>query len=143
MSHYSTSAYRAPLGEPSDPASSALFPSYASVVQDPRQSLGMAALDDPEAIRTRFDILASAWRASPRIHSSPRRLLADPFYGAIVRLGPAAIPLILAELQVRPDRWFWALYVLTGADPVKPEDRGNVDAMAAAWVRWGKMNGYL
>ena len=51
------------------------------------------------------------------------------------------MPFILQELEQKPDHWFAALRAMTGEDPVTPEDRGQMDRMASAWVRWGKEHG--
>jgi hypothetical protein len=34
------------------------------------------------------------------------------------------------------------LEAITGANPVLPEQRGRLDEMAAAWLAWGRENGY-
>jgi len=69
-----------------------------------------------------------------------------PAYQSVIGMGPIAIPFILAQLDSEgdePDHWFWALRVLTEADPVKEEDRGNIVKMAAAWTEWGRREGYV
>jgi hypothetical protein len=68
-----------------------------------------------------------------------------PAYQSIIGIGPAAIPLILSQLESEgeePDHWFWALRALTSADPVKEEDRGDIVRMATAWIEWGRAQGY-
>jgi hypothetical protein len=62
---------------------------------------------------------------------------------AIVALGPEVVPLLLRELEQRPNHWFAALKSLTGADPVAPPDRGRVGPMTEPWIIWGKEHGYL
>jgi hypothetical protein len=52
-------------------------------------------------------------------------------------MGQGVVPLLLAELRREPDDWFWALHALTGANPVPATGRGNVRAMAEAWLQWG------
>ena len=37
--------------------------------------------------------------------------------------------------------WFWALKSLTDVDPVSDDDRGDMVAMANAWLEWGRVNG--
>jgi hypothetical protein len=49
---------------------------------------------------------------------------------------------ILAELEARPDHWFWALNAITGSDPVPQADRGIMEKMAKAWLAWGAEHGY-
>ena len=49
---------------------------------------------------------------------------------------------VLRELGKRSGHWHRALRRITGVDPVAPEDRGNIDKAAEAWLRWGKEQGY-
>jgi hypothetical protein len=62
-------------------------------------------------------------------------------YQRIIGMGPAAIPLILREMQWRPDHWFMALHLLTGVDPAAGEET-RVGA-TRAWLRWGRSQGYI
>ncbi|MGB8689563.1 MAG: hypothetical protein WCD53_19790 [Microcoleus sp.] len=56
--------------------------------------------------------------------------------------GRPVVPLILRDLEQKPDHWFWALRAITGDNPVKSEQRGRMKLMAQAWIQWGKENGY-
>ncbi len=58
-------------------------------------------------------------------------------------MGELAVPLILERMQSQGGHWFHALREITNANPVQPEDRGNVRAMQAAWLEWGEDNGYV
>lgn len=95
-----------------------------------------------ETLEERFHRLATAWRAATSHLSSSTRMAAHPAYQEIIGLGTAAVPLLLAELARQPDHWFTALKAITGANPVAPADRGRIDRMAAAWLQWGRENGY-
>jgi hypothetical protein len=90
----------------------------------------------------RFADLVGRWKRERGPHSSSARLAEHPAYQQIIGMGPEVVPLLLRELEREPDHWFRALHVLTGADPVPAESRGQVDEMAAAWVRWGREQGY-
>jgi len=60
-------------------------------------------------------------------------------------MGESAVPAILAQLKAEgdePDQWFWALRMMTGENPVKPEDQGDFLAMARAWITWGEIKNY-
>ena len=57
-------------------------------------------------------------------------------------MGEKVVPRLLAELRRDPDDWFWALHAITGANPVPAESRGDVHAMADAWLHWGLQRGY-
>jgi hypothetical protein len=97
---------------------------------------------EDERDHERFRQLAARWKAERLPHSSSTRLTDHPAYHEIVALGRRVIPWLLAELQREPDHWFRALKQLTGVDPVRPENRGNIDAMAADWITWGRGQGY-
>jgi hypothetical protein len=90
----------------------------------------------------RFLDLVATWKRERGPHSSSSRLAEHPAYQQIIGMGPEVIPLLLRELEREPDHWFRALHALTGANPVPPESRGNVREMAAAWLRWGREQGY-
>src|SRR5438552_2735228 len=50
---------------------------------------------------------------------------------------------LLCELERKPSAsWFGLLAAITGIDPVPAELAGNVDAMAGAWLDWGRRQGY-
>jgi hypothetical protein len=90
-----------------------------------------------------FSRLAAQWRAdTATVASFPKRFMHGA-YQDIVGLGPAVIGVLLRELEREPDFWFHALRHITRQNPVKPEDRGNLDAMTEAWTAWGKREGYL
>lgn len=92
-------------------------------------------------IRDRFERLALAWEQEAKLMASPVEMAMLPAYQEIVGMGPAAVPLILKRLESNPDHWFWALRAITGTNPVRPEDAGTVDAMARAWIEWGREQG--
>jgi hypothetical protein len=90
----------------------------------------------------RFHDLVKLWKQERGPYSSSAQLAQHPAYQQIIDLGPEVIPLLLRELERQPDHWFRALHALTGADPVPVENRGKVREMAAAWVQWGREQGY-
>ena len=91
----------------------------------------------------KFQALATTWRSETQHLSSATEMAMHPAYQQIIGMGPVAIPLLLRELQKKPDHWFWALKAITGVDPVKPSERGRQKQMAAAWLGWGKEQGYI
>jgi len=90
-----------------------------------------------------FARLAENWKAETAHLSSITRAAMHPAYQRIVGMGSSALPLILCELRDRPRQWFWALKAISGEDPVKPEDRGNVPKMREAWLEWGRKRGHI
>src|SRR5262245_63537261 len=95
-----------------------------------------------ETMEQRFRRLAAAWREVGPTHPRNPVRYDLPVYQEIIGLGAAVVPLVLRELEQRPAHWFTALRALTGADPMDPADRGKVRKVAAAWLRWGRANGY-
>ena len=108
--------------------------------------LGRAA-DDPKRAPSSKPLLDSSfndWEIS-QSRLACWLLTLVPAYQHIIGMGESAVPLMLRELRddPDPDHWFSALKAITEADPVPDEVRGNVKAMADAWVAWGEQEGYL
>ena len=87
--------------------------------------------------------LAAEWR-SGRGHSSlSSEMVTHPAYLQIIGMGKSAIPLLLNEMNERPDHWDWALRAITGTDPVPQEAWGKLRQIASAWLAWGAREGYI
>jgi hypothetical protein len=69
-------------------------------------------------------------------------MISHPTYREIIGLGEEVIPLLLGQLEREPDFWFAALRELSGDDPVNESDRGHLERMTDAWLRWGREHGY-
>ena len=95
----------------------------------------------PQGDPGKFQALAGTWRREVQFLSSVTEMVLHPAYQRIIGMGTAVVPHLLRELECRPDHWFWALTAITGADPIKPEDRGKLRKMTEAWLRWGKEQG--
>ena len=93
------------------------------------------------SLRQQFQKLAETWQAETIHISSSSQMALHPAYQRIIGMGPDAIPLLLEELQKKPDRWSWALRAITGENPVKEEHRGKLALIAQDWIEWGKVNG--
>lgn len=96
-----------------------------------------------ETTEQKFARLTSNWKRDFQLSSSSVPLLMNPSYLGIVAMGEKVLPLIFSDLQQSPDHWFMALSVLTGANPVAPDNRGNVSAMTEDWLLWAKRRGYV
>jgi hypothetical protein len=94
-------------------------------------------------LEQKFRELVDRWQADVAPLSSTTARMQHPAYRQIIAMGPAVVPLLLRELERRPNHWFAALRSLTGADPVDPADRGHLGRMAESWIKWGKERGYL
>ncbi|HEX7448783.1 MAG TPA: hypothetical protein VF306_14620 [Pirellulales bacterium] len=93
--------------------------------------------------KERFEHLVEQWKQFESPSSSAMDLAMHPAYQQTIAMEPAAIPRIIDELDREPDHWFWALHCLTGGlDPVPATDRGDLETMSAAWIKWASENGY-
>ncbi|MFY9223085.1 MAG: hypothetical protein WAQ98_10465 [Blastocatellia bacterium] len=104
------------------------------------QVVDNSALQQP--VEQRFRQLVEAWQVDCPPSSRVADIVTHPAYQQIIGLGPAAIPLLLRELETNLDHWFWALTAITGANPVPEESKGNLKKMAQAWLEWGNKYGY-
>lgn len=85
-----------------------------------------------------FRALSRQWREACGLLSSTSAMIAHPAYQEIIELGQSVVPLLLRELEQEPVHWFEALKAITGDDPVSPSDWGDIPAMTAAWLAWGR-----
>ena len=93
--------------------------------------------------RAAFDLLASEWKRDT-VHLSSSTMMAEHHaYQKIIGMGEDAIPWILRDLEATHAQWFAALRAITKENPVRNEDRGNIQAMTDAWVSWGKNRQYI
>jgi hypothetical protein len=93
------------------------------------------------SIEEKFNKLAKKWKDDTRYQSNMRIITEDPSYQEIIKIGKDVIPIILKELESRPDHWFVALQIITGENPVIEEDCGYFNKMVEAWLNWGKEHG--
>jgi hypothetical protein len=84
-----------------------------------------------------FDALTAQWKKDTEYQSSIAQIALHEAYQRIIGMGYIALPLILRDLEATQAPWFWALRAITGEDPIPPEDKGYIDRMVRAWVRWG------
>ena len=110
------------------------FPHIASLVGNLEK--------DKVELEAEFKKFAEEWRLETGMLSLVTQKSMHQAYQRIIGMGQPVIPLILRDLEQKPDHWFWALRAITGDNPVKPEQRGRMKQMAQAWIQWGKEHGY-
>jgi hypothetical protein len=89
-----------------------------------------------ENIPIKFSRLKYEWQKDTMFMSSITDIAMHPAYQQIIGLGKEVLPFIMNELSIEPALWFWALKAITGADPVPPDRRGDMQAMASEWIKW-------
>lgn len=92
----------------------------------------------PSELEIIFNGLAKHWQEETAGYSVTTRRYAHSSYHAILVLKDDVVPLILHELQTRPDWWFEALKTLTKQNPVPPHS--TFAQAITAWIEWGKVN---
>ena len=95
----------------------------------------------PDVLPEQFHRLAEIVREEYAHLSSVREIVLHPAYQQIIGMGPPALPLILRELERKPEHWFWALRSIAREDPVLPNHRGVVVEMTQDWLNWGRRKG--
>lgn len=89
----------------------------------------------------KFKRLTQQWHEERGAASSITEIAMCPAYQKIIAMGEAVLPLILRQLESEgdePDMWFWALRAITNVNPVTEDMRGDMVAMAQAWLAWGR-----
>jgi hypothetical protein len=83
------------------------------------------------------------WKKDTAVISSSTELVLHPDYQKIIGMGWEIVPSLLMELQREPSWLFWALVAITDEDPITDAERGNLAALAASWVAWGRERGII
>ena len=94
-------------------------------------------------IKDLFEELKTDWKTRTTYMSNSAQIAAVRSYQRIIGMGPAALPLILKELERETDHWFWALEAISGENPVPPDQAGRVEDMAKTWIEWGRRKGLV
>jgi hypothetical protein len=96
-----------------------------------------------ETIENRFELLKNDWVRETRFNNSLSEINESEALRSIISLGPSVVPFILKDLRDSPKHWFYALRSLTGANPIKKSDAGNLVKMQAAWFNWAAKKGIV
>jgi hypothetical protein len=119
---------------------------YASTQPTPPQSaylqLGMGYFQNNifqpvvnNSVEAVFNELYAQWRRQTEFNSFIGSQT-DGIYEKIVRLGYRVVPYIINKLKTENAHLFIALCRITGKNPVKKENMGNVRKMAEDWIHW-------
>jgi hypothetical protein len=96
-----------------------------------------------EEAEKEFNKLSTQWKSETQHLSSMHKIVENPNYQEIIAMGEVALPFIFQSLQKSPDHWFYALREITGDNPIKSEDAGNLPKMTQSWLNWAYEKGYL
>ena len=93
-------------------------------------------------LKERFNGLASTWEEETALHSSRSAIVSHPAYQASIGIGEKAVPTLLEDLYLNRRHWFDALEAITGENPVREDQRGQITQMIDAWIDWGERAGH-
>jgi hypothetical protein len=106
-------------------------------------TLQAATMISQAPLIARFRRLADQWIADTENISVIEDMIVHPAYQEIIGMGPAAITMLLDEIEREPNHWFVALYAVSGGqNPVPPEHAGNIDQMIEDWIEWAESRNY-
>lgn len=98
--------------------------------------LSLAELNDIVVnIEDVFEELYKQWREKTKFDSFIGNST-DIYHERIVQLGYGAVPFIIKKLKTEHAHLFIALNRITGENPVKKENMGNVRKMSEDWIQW-------
>jgi hypothetical protein len=102
-----------------------------------------ASVDLPQTLEAQLLSNFTEWMDGIAFISDANQIESHPAYKRIVSMGEAVVPVILRSLQSEPSLLAWALFDITGVNPVRPADHGKIDKITKAWLKWGKKNKYI
>jgi hypothetical protein len=92
--------------------------------------------DSRTEIKLVFDNFYEKWHEETKYLSSPTMMFENRYYKKIISLGMVVVPVIINKLKETPCHLFFALYKITGINPARPENRGNIEKMSNDWIAW-------
>ena len=96
-----------------------------------------------ETLEERVRRLLATWREQTGFLSSSTALVSHPAYRELIALGADALPFLFRDMEQTFDGHLSsALAAITDAQPVPPEEGGNIRKVAERWLAWARENGY-
>ena len=92
-------------------------------------------------LQEEFKKHARKWVRDTQFVSSLTDKYLHTSYARIIGMGRPAVPMILERIRQQPGDWFYALRAMTGDNPVKSADAGDMQKMTQAWLDWGREKG--
>jgi hypothetical protein len=93
--------------------------------------------------RDQFEQLFQTWKSETALLSSATAIINHAAYQKIIQMGEKVLPFMFIKLQNDPQHLFYALYTITGENPVPLAHAGNFKKMTADWLNWAAQKGYI
>ncbi|MEW6252253.1 MAG: hypothetical protein AB1716_16565 [Planctomycetota bacterium] len=97
----------------------------------------------PAADTTEEEALLNRWDLGAPRFLDVHLLAEQPLYRQIVARGRVMLPMLLAKLDGKSPQWFAALEEISGTNPIRVENEGQVAAMSGDWKQWGLERGII
>ncbi len=91
-----------------------------------------------EELRKEFDRNKQKWLDDTMFSSNSDEITSHPSFLHIIDMGQNVLYFIFEDLETNLNHWFVALEKITGANPVSPEDFGDIQKMASVWLDLAK-----
>ncbi len=98
-------------------------------------------LYDQAELEDSFKRAVRAWERDSRYASGPN--MNNHAYQRIIRMGEAAVPLILQMVKQRPSWLVQALPDITGVNPSPSKHQGCLARIIEDWLKWGEESGHI
>ena len=121
---------------------------YRLVVKTPSEAISLVEQEPPVAavgagVEAEFRRLADEWLSETAYLSDPVKIFMHRSHIKIIGMGEKVLPLILREVERMSGDWLFALDAISPENPVRPEDRTNLEKAAGVWLQWGKERGLI
>ncbi len=93
-------------------------------------------------LEIKFDYLYKMWKSETCYISNPNEIFRNQYYKEIVKLGECVLPLIFDELKYEGSLLFHACEDITRIKLSNTVERGRIDLIWEAWLKWAKENDY-
>lgn len=118
----------------------AVIPSSSEItLSNYEEKISLSRIDENEVL---FSSLADDWHKESELLSSTQDIINCPSYQKIIEMGSVAVPFIIRELRKGNGyglgHWSHALEALTGENPAQSAQKGNIQAIADAWLVWAE-----
>lgn len=93
--------------------------------------------------RDQFEQLFQNWKSETALLSSATAIVNHYAYQKMIQMGEKILPFMFIKLQNDPQHLFYALYQITGENPIPLAHTGNFKLMIADWLNWAVEKGYI
>lgn len=97
------------------------------------------------AARSTLVLVKDTLKLETSCMSSTTNMIKHPLAQRLIAHDDAIVTHLLKEIEKKGGDvlWFSILWKIVGGPEIPEKDRGRTKKMGEAWIKWGKLNGYL